>query len=284
MKKQLKWNCKTVESSQRSVDSRQQSKKRGHETTASSYEIVDKRHTVFAVISTICLLLSGLLIISGCATPSAELPPPPPKYVQPMEYDIVHHSANSLWNDSANIFEDTKARRLNDIVMISIVESLSGSGTADTNTSGDSSADYSLSDLFGMNKDFNLQNAFLLKDFYKGSNVFTPSVAGTGKTDFKGKGDTNREGKLIASISAKVVEVMPNGNLMLEARKELTINNEKQILVLTGMIRPDDIDSNNTVLSSKIADAQIYYVGDGVIQDKQSPGWLVRIMDKVWPF
>jgi len=201
-----------------------------------------------------------------------------------MEYDIVHHSANSLWNDSANIFEDTKARRLNDIVMISIVESLSGSGTADTNTSGDSSADYSLTDLFGMNKDFNLHNAFLLKDLYKGSNVFSPSVAGTAKTDFKGKGDTNREGKLIANISAKVVEVMPNGNLMLEARKELTINNEKQILVLTGMIRPDDIDTNNTVLSSKIADAQIYYVGDGVIQDKQSPGWLVRIMDKVWPF
>ena len=284
MKEQLKWNCKTVDGRQKSADSGRLSKNRSQETMAGSRRTIDNRHTVFAFISAICLLLSGLIFISGCATPSAELPPPPPKYVQPMEYNIVHRSANSLWNDSANIFEDTKARRLNDIVMISIVESLSGSGTADTNTSGDSSADYSLTDLFGMNKDFNLQNAFLLKDLYKGSNVFTPSVAGTGKTDFKGKGDTNREGKLVANISAKVVEVMPNGNLMLEARKELTINNEKQILVLTGMIRPDDIDSNNTVLSSKIADAQIYYVGDGVIQDKQSPGWLVRIMDKVWPF
>lgn len=284
MKEQLKWNCKTVDGRQKSADSGRLSKNRSQETMAGSRRTIDNRHTVFAFISAICLLLSGLIFISGCATPSAELPPPPPKYVQPMEYNIVHRSANSLWNDSANIFEDTKARRLNDIVMISIVESLSGSGTADTNTSGDSSADYSLTDLFGMNKDFNLQNAFLLKDLYKGSNVFTPSVAGTGKTDFKGKGDTNREGKLVANISAKVVEVMPNGNLLLEARKELTINNEKQILVLTGMIRPDDIDSNNTVLSSKIADAQIYYVGDGVIQDKQSPGWLVRIMDKVWPF
>lgn len=262
MKEQLEWKCKEAVSSQQSA--------------------VSEKNKKF------CLLLIAysllLFLMYGCATPSANLPPPPPKYVHPMEENIVHRSANSLWNDSANIFEDTKARRLNDLVMISIVESLSGSGTADTNASRDSSSDYSLTKLFGMNKDFNLHNAFLLKDLFKGANIFDPSVAGSGESDFKGKGDTNREGKLVANITAKVVEVMPNGNLMLEARKELTINNEKQILVLTGLARPDDIDSNNTVLSSKIADAQIYYVGDGVIQDKQSPGWLVRIMDKVWPF
>jgi len=276
MKEQLKLNCKEAVS-------RQESKDRSQESVDSRQMTVDSRH-IFVCISTIYFLLSAFLFISGCSTPSANLPPPPPKYVQTMESNIVHHSTNSLWNDSANIFEDTKARRLNDLLMISIVESLSGSGTADTNASSDSSADYSITKLFGMNKDLNLHNVALLKDLFKGSNIFEPSLAGSGKSDFKGKGDTNREGSLVANITAKVVEVMPNGNLMLEARKELTINNEKQILVLTGMVRPDDIDSNNTVLSSKIADAQIYYVGDGVLQDKQSPGWLVRIMDKVWPF
>jgi flagellar L-ring protein precursor FlgH len=262
MKEQLKWNCKEAVSSQPSA--------------------VSEENKNFCLPLIAYSLL--LFLMYGCATPSANLPPPPPKYVQPMEENIVHSSTNSLWNDSANIFEDTKARRLNDLVTISIEENLSGSGTADTNTSRDSSLDNSLTNLFGMNKDFNLHNVSLLKDLFKGSNIFDPSVAGSGKSDFKGKGDTNREGKLVANITAKVVEVMPNGNLMLEARKELTINNEKQILVLTGLVRPDDIDSNNSVLSSKIADAQIYYVGDGVIQDKQSPGWLVRIMDKVWPF
>jgi flagellar L-ring protein precursor FlgH len=259
MKEQLKWKCKKAVSGQQSAVRKKK---------------VCLLHTAY------CLLF----LISACATPSANLPPPPPKYVQPMEHNIVRSSTNSLWNDSANIFEDTKARRLNDLVTISIEENLSGSGTADTNTSRDSSLDNSLTNLFGMNKDFNLHNVSLLKDFFKGANIFAPSVAGSGQSDFKGKGDTNREGKLVANITAKVVEVMPNGNLLLEARKELTINNEKQILVLTGMVRPDDIDSNNSVLSSKIADAQIYYVGDGVIQDKQSPGWLVRIMDNVWPF
>ena len=263
MKEQLKWNCKTEVRSKKS-------------------EV--RSQTIFVHISTLYFLLFTLVFISGCTTPSANLPPRPPKYVQPMEENIIQRSNNSLWNDSANIFEDTKARRLNDLVTIRVVENLTGSGTANTKTSGDSSADYELTKFFGMNKDFNLHNAFLLKDLYKGANIFDPSVAGTAKTEFEGKGDTNREGKLVANITAKVVEVMPNGNLVVEARKELTINNEKQILVLTGMVRPDDIDTNNTVLSSKVADAQIYYVGDGVLQDKQGPGWLVRIMDKIWPF
>jgi flagellar L-ring protein precursor FlgH len=229
------------------------------------------------------VLCSALFALSSCATPSAKLPPSPPKYVYQEKEEAIS-SANSLWNDSANIFEDAKARRLNDFVTVRIVENLSGSGKADTDTSRESTGEYDATDLFGANKDFNLHNVFLLKDFYKGGNIFEPKAEGSGKSEFKGKGDTNREGKLIATITAKVVEVMPNGNLVLEARKEMTINNEKQILVFTGMTRPDDIDASNTVLSSKIADARIYYVGDGVLQDKQSPGWLVRLLDKVWPF
>jgi flagellar L-ring protein precursor FlgH len=231
----------------------------------------------------VCVLCPVLFALSSCASPSAKLPPSPPKYVYQEKEEAIS-SANSLWNDSANIFEDVKAKRLNDFVTVRIVENLSGSGTADTDTSRDSSGIYDATNVFGANKDFNLHNAFLLKDFYKGANIFEPKAEGSGKSEFKGKGDTNREGKLVATITAKVVEVMPNGNLVLEARKEMTINNEKQILVFTGMTRPDDIDANNTVLSSKVADARIYYVGDGVLQDKQSPGWLVRVLDKVWPF
>jgi flagellar L-ring protein precursor FlgH len=227
--------------------------------------------------------ICALVCFSSCATPTATLPPSPPKYVY-QEKEEMTSSANSLWNDSANIFEDTKARRLNDLVTIRIVENLSGSGKADTDTSRDSSGTYDATNLFGMNTDLNLHNVLLLKDFYKGANIFEPKVEGSGISEFKGKGDTKREGTLTATITARVVEVMPNGNLVLEARKEMTINNEKQILVFTGMTRPDDIDAGNTVLSSKIADARIYYVGDGVLQDKQSPGWLVRLLDKVWPF
>lgn len=225
-----------------------------------------------------------LMMLSACATPAAKLPPPPPKYVDHAEDKAVHSSVNSLWSDSGNLFEDRKARRLNDLVTINIVETISGSGKADTDTSRESSMDYELTKFLGMNTDFNLHNVFGLKDLFKGANVFEPSIGSTAKSEFKGAGDTNREGALVATVTAKVVEVMPNGNLVLEARKELTINSEKQILVLSGMARPDDVSSDNVILSSKIADAQVYYVGDGVIQEKQDPGWMSRAIDYVWPF
>jgi len=243
-------------------------------------EILEHRQKIICVLFLFCMAV----FMFSCATPSAKLPPPPPKYVESYEHDEMGRSMNSLWNDGPSLFEDRKAHRVNDLVTIYVVESLSGSGSANTETSRDSSATFELAKFLGMNKDFNLHNVFLLKDMYKGSNVFEPSVEGTGESEFKGEGETAREGELTATITAKVVEVLPNGNLVLEARKELTINNETQILVLRGIVRPDDISADNTVQSTRIADAQVYYVGDGVLQDKQSPGWLVRILDKIWPF
>lgn len=234
-----------------------------------------------ALLVALCSMLCALCFLACATTP--QLPPPPSKYVY-QEEKVVAPSHNSLWRDTATLYEDIKARRLNDLVTIMVVENIAGSGTASTDTNRDSSADYKITDFFGMNLDFNLHNAFGIKDFYKGTNTFSPTVKGSGKSDFKGKGDTTREGKLIGTITARVMEVMPNGNLVLESRKEITINNEKQILILRGMIRPDDIAVDNTVLSSKVADAEVYFVGDGIIQEKQSPGWFVRILDKVWPF
>src|SRR5208337_1861392 len=109
-------------------------------------------------------------------------------------------------------------------------------------------------------------------------------LQGSGNTTFKGEGDTARAGTFTATIAAKVVEVLPNGNLMLESRKETVINNDKEIIVVRGVIRPDDISSANTISSQLVADAQIYLVGDGELDTKQSQGWLLNIMDKIWPF
>ncbi len=220
-----------------------------------------------SIISAFCTLFCVLIFI-GCATsPSAKLPELPPKYVYDVNDGGKTGTVNSLWNDDVNIFEDRKASRLNDIVTINVVESLSGSGTADTTTSRESSADIGLTNVLGPL-----------------STNLTPAVKGSAATDFTGAGDTNREGSLVATLTARIVEVLPNGNLILSGRKELTINDERQILVLTGMVRPDDISSSNIVLSSSLADARVYYVGDGVIHDKQKQGWAIRALDKIWPF
>ncbi len=222
-------------------------------------------------------LIAFIFLFSACATTKVELPPEPPKYVY--ENRVAEHPAlNSLWRDSASLYEDPKARRLNDLVTIRVVENITGSGKADTNTNKKSSLDVSVEKFFGVPTNLGLNN------LYGKGNTFSPSVKGSAENDFQGSGETTREGRLVGTITAKVVEVMPNNNLVLEARKEITINNEKQILILTGVIRPDDILVDNSVVSSRVADAKVYFVGDGVVQEKQKPGWLVRILDDVWPF
>ena len=228
------------------------------------------------IISYFPLFLFSVCIFSSCAT-APQLPPHPPKYVY-KEEKMQPPSPNSLWNDTASLYEDIKARRLNDLVVISVIENITGSGKADTSTARNSTLDAGFDTLFGVTP------AVKGVGFFGAGKTFSPNVKGSMQDDFKGTGATTREGKLIGTITAKVVEVMPNGNLVLEARKDITINNEKQILVLRGMIRPDDILTDNSVVSGKIADAEVYYVGDGVIQDKQGQGWLVRFMDKIWPF
>jgi len=104
------------------------------------------------------------------------------------------------------------------------------------------------------------------------------------KNDFKGEGQTDRSGRLTATVQAVVEDVLPNGVLFVRGRKVVTINSEDQHVELTGFVRPDDIRINNTVVSSLMADAQIRYVGKGVIGDKQRGGWGARLIDFVWPF
>jgi len=100
----------------------------------------------------------------------------------------------------------------------------------------------------------------------------------------KGQGDTSRNNTLVARISARVIRVMENGDLMIEGRRQVTINAEDQYLIIGGIIRPQDITAENTIASQYISDAHIVLTGTGVIDDKMRPGWATRIVDWVWPF
>lgn len=89
---------------------------------------------------------------------------------------------------------------------------------------------------------------------------------------------------MAGTLTCKVVEVRPNGNLVILGWKEVRSNKETQYLSLSGMVRPQDIKSNNTIPSDLIAEARIEYTGSGVVADKQAPGYGVRALDHVWPF
>jgi flagellar L-ring protein precursor FlgH len=109
-------------------------------------------------------------------------------------------------------------------------------------------------------------------------------VGGSSSNSLTGKGTTSRDSELQARITARVVEVLPNGNLNIEGKRRLAVNAEDQYIVISGTVRPEDITSDNVISSQYIADAKIVYTGKGVVDDKMRPGWLTRVVDWAWPF
>ncbi|MCX8028055.1 MAG: flagellar basal body L-ring protein FlgH [Thermodesulfovibrionales bacterium] len=230
----------------------------------------------------ILLVLIVFVSLYGCNTlrEAREIreAPMPDRYYDTQDTNKrIKTSEGSLWRDTASLYEDRKARRVNDLVTVIISEQSAASKKATTNSSKTATQDDSVSDMLGLPTSASLE---IGRKFMH----FTPTVKGSAKSNFAGKGDTTREGKLTATITAKVMEVLPNGNLVIESRKEILANNEKEILVFRGIVNPDNISSNNTVQSQYVADAQIYLVGDGVLSDKQSQGWFTRFIDSIWPF
>lgn len=218
-----------------------------------------------------------LFLSSGCVTPSKKLPPPPEPYVYE-ESEPQKPSDGSLWIDGPGLFEDRKARRLNDLVTIEIFEKTSGSGEADTSTKKETTYKAGIEQLFGSSEGKFFGNLI-------DNSPFKPVAIDTNyKKDFEGKGKTTQKGQLTGTITARVIAVQPNGNLMIDSRKEITINNEKQIIVLQGIIRTDDISPDNTIPSYKVADAKLYYVGHGIVTEQQSSGLIGRVIDRLWPF
>src|SRR6185436_15686223 len=106
----------------------------------------------------------------------------------------------------------------------------------------------------------------------------TPLIGGRSSTDFSGSGATSRAGQLTANLTARVSEVLPNGDLVVEGVREIDINGDRQILVLTGVIRQADIGPGNVIASTAVGQMRVRYFGQGLIKDNLSPGWVVRIL------
>ncbi len=192
--------------------------------------------------------------------------------------NIRPSAPGSIWQgESARnaLFSDKKARYVNDIVTIIVSEVSSGGNKASTDTSRNTSTTAKITALLGFDK------AILDGNSNMGTSI---GVGGTNANSLKGKGDTTRGSTLVARLTARVVNVLENGNLVIEGRRQLNVNAENQFIILTGIVRPEDITEGNTIASQYIADAKIIYSGEGVINDKMRPGWLTRIVDWVWPF
>lgn len=166
------------------------------------------------------------------------------------------------------LFEDNKARRIGDILSINFNEQTTASKAADLSHEKHSSEKISLPSLFGMA----VQTA-------TGSKLSTEASA---DNTFNGKGSADQKNSLQGDISVTVFDLLPNGDLKVRGEKRLTLNQGDEYVRLSGIVRPIDIDTSNTVSSNKLADATIMYTGSGSMADASKEGWVARIFNSPW--
>lgn len=180
----------------------------------------------------------------------------------------VPSTPDNQW--AAGLFSDLRARRVNDLVTVRVVENITASGSADSALDKKSSGSASVTKLFGLDTKF------------PGWLDPTSLAAMGSNTNFAGGGSTNRAGSLSAVITTRVIEVLPNSDLVLEGIREVDINGDRQFIVLSGIVRAADIGPGNVVPSTAVGQMQIRYFGKGLIKDNLKPGWLVRVLNKVF--
>ncbi len=167
-----------------------------------------------------------------------------------------------------SLFENRTARNVGDIVTIVLKEQTQASKQANSSVSKDTAHDISASALFGKTN--------------IGSGLGT-TVSGT--KEFDGKGSADQSSNITGEIACFVTDVMPNGNLVIAGKKKITLNRGDEYIIVSGVVRPDDIGDNNSILSTKVAAAEIAYTGKGEIAESNVMGWLSRFfMSPLWPF
>ncbi len=214
----------------------------------------------------------------GCGRPTIESKAPPPAvyYKAPEE----KRTEGSLWvatEANSFYFQDYKAHRIGDIVRVNISETTKGKKEANTKTKRKSEIEAVTNNFLGI-------PGGATQGIHHPSFTDRLGVEAEFEDEFEGKATTDRKGEFTATITAIVTEVFPNGNMAIEGHREVLVNNEKETITLAGIIRPGDLSPSNTIQSEKVADARITHTGRGVLDDKQRPGWLIRILDWVWPF
>jgi flagellar L-ring protein precursor FlgH len=187
--------------------------------------------------------------------------------------EAVSYNANSLWrNGSRSFFKDQRAHQIGDLLTVTVNITDQANFANETQRSRTASEDSGITAFLG--------SSFLSpKSALPGRLLTADSTSGT-----DGKGSIVRQETLQTNIAAVVTQLLPNGNLVVEGKQEIRVNYEKRELIVAGIVRPEDIQSDNTIDSSKIAQARIAYGGHGEISDIQQPRYGSQVMDVLLPF
>ena len=232
----------------------------------------------------IILPLLASLVLSGCVTP----PPKPddPYYAPVLPRTPLPAAQNSgaIYQPGfeTNLYDDRKAYRVGDIITITLSERTQASKKAGSSMSKDSSAKLGLTSLFGGG--VSIDNPSTSLNPLKAEDL-SLDVGYSGTRDTDGESDANQSNSLTGSITVTVAEVLPNGILAVRGEKWMTLNTGDELVRIAGLVRADDIATDNTVSSTRIANARITYSGTGAFADASQPGWFDRFfMNPLFPF
>ncbi len=225
------------------------------------------------------VLLAVLFAFSGCEPRHIKPYTPRHRTYAPDKYaadeDAGPEKPGSLWTSSApSLFEDLRASRLGDILTVVIDEDSEGKGDATTKLGSTSAMESGISNVVGLVAAISSRYPDMEPE---------KLISLMSKSDFQGDGKTSRSGKLQGKIAVRVKQVLPNSDLFVEGSKVILLNEEELHFYVSGVVRQIDVQPDNSVYSSLIADAQVEFSGRGVVTDQQAPGWLHRLFDAYSP-
>jgi len=217
----------------------------------------------------IALLLLGLLL-AGCASRMPEGPPqalPEPDFEHP---EVQPNGSIYQAGRDVRLFESRVARRVGDIITVELEESTDASKDASQSLARSSDVDFAAPTLLGEE----ITRNGMPVDFNIGA-----------EQSFDGGGSADQSNALSGTLTAQVIRVQPNGNLVIQGQKKLTLNRGDEYVTITGTVRRDDLDVANRVSSTRVANARISYTGSGALADSSRMGWLSRLFMSVFsPF
>ena len=195
--------------------------------------------------------------------------------------------ADSLWSKetAVSLFTDHKAKRVGDIITVLVQENNSASRNSSTKTQKKGDISASISSFFTGNiQDKIFSNNPDNNNNPDKNNVQLPELGTTSQNKFEGSGAVNNSGSINSRFAVRVVDVLPNNNLIIEGVRRTSFSGESQTIILRGTVRPQDVTPVNTVVSYNLADVSIRFKDEGVVNNSQKKGWFGKLWDKVSPF
>ena len=217
------------------------------------------------------LIVFFVFVLSACATPKRGdveyAPVKPVSQTGPTQYSDSIYQSGSAWF----LLEDIKPRRVGDMLTVTLQEKTDAKKKADTDTKKATDNSITAATLLGA--------PITASD----REVFATDLSSA--YDFSGEGESNQSNSLTGSVTVSVVEVLVNGNLVVQGEKWIHINQGEEYIRLRGIVRPSDINPDNTISSERVANAEIQYSGEGAIADTNEQGWLAKFFNSPWmPF